>query len=100
MSTQHHLTQIIIAPVVTEKSHRLTETQKTIVFKVQPKASKAQISEAIEKLFDVKVAQVRTVSIKGKTKTFAGKVGKRANIKKAYVTLKEGFDINFAAQAQ
>lgn len=96
MKAKGHYSQIILAPVVTEKSHRLADKHKTIVLKVLPKASKPQIVEAVEKLFEVKVASVRTVSIKGKTKSFAGHPGKRPNIKKAYITLKEGFDINFA----
>lgn len=98
MKTKEHYSKIIISPVVTEKSHRMADKQKTIVLKVLPKASKPQIAEAIEKLFEVKVASIHTVSIKGKTKNFAGRPGKRSNIKKAYVKLKEGFDINFATQ--
>lgn len=98
MRANVHYTQIILAPMVTEKSHRLAEKNKTIVFKVNPKATKHQITEAVEKLFEVKVAGVRTASLKGKVKNFGGKEGVRANIKKAYVTLKEGFDINFAGQ--
>ena len=98
MKAKGHYSQIILSPVVTEKSHRLAEKQKTIVLKVLPQASKPQIQEAVEKLFEVKVASIRTVSIKGKAKNFAGRPGKRPDIKKAYVTLKEGFDINFAGQ--
>lgn len=98
MKAKAHYTQIILGPVVSEKAHQLSEKYKTIVLKVLPRASKLQITEAVEKLFEVKIARVNTVSIKGKTKNFAGRAGKRANIKKAYITLKEGFDINFAAQ--
>lgn len=98
MIAKAHYTQVIIAPVVTEKSHRLADKQKTVVFKVQPKATKYQIQEAVEKLFEVKVEKIATVLLKGKNKTFANRQGKRADTKKAYVTLKEGFDINFAGQ--
>jgi large subunit ribosomal protein L23 len=98
MTAQLHYTQIIVAPLVTEKSHRLADKHKTVVFKVKTKATKFQIQEAVEKLFDVKVAKVATVLIKGKIKNFAGRSGKRSDVKKAYVTLKEGFDINFAGQ--
>jgi large subunit ribosomal protein L23 len=98
MKAKAHYTQIILGPVVSEKSHHLSEKYKTIVLKVLPRATKHQISEAVEKLFEVKVARVNTVSIQGKTKNFAGRAGKRADIKKAYITLMEGFDINFAGQ--
>jgi len=97
MRSKAHFTQIILSPVVTEKSHRVADKTKTVVLKVQPEATKAQILEAVEKLFEVQVAAVRTVSIKGKTKNFSGRSGQRADIKKAYVTLKEGFDISFAS---
>ena len=99
MKAKAHYTQIILGPVVSEKSQLLTEKNKTIVLKVLPKATKYQIAEAVEKLFEAKVERVNTVSIKGKTKNFSGRAGKRADVKKAYVTLKEGFDINFGGQA-
>lgn len=98
MKAKAHYTQIILGPVVSEKSHQLSEKYKTIVLKVLPRATKYQITEAVEKLFEVKVGKVNTVSIKGKTKNFGGRSGRRADIKKAYITLKEGFDINFAGQ--
>ena len=95
MKAKAHYTQIILAPVVSEKAHRNAEKNKSVVLKVLPTANKYQITEAVEKLFDVKVASVNVVAIQGKTKSFRGRPGKRANTKKAYVTLKEGFDINF-----
>ncbi|MCD6047587.1 MAG: Ribosomal protein [Gammaproteobacteria bacterium] len=98
MKAKADYTNIILAPVVTEKSHRAADKNKTIVFKVLPKASKPQICEAVEKLFDVKVSAIRTVKTKGKTKNFSGRQGQRSDAKKAYVTLKDGFDINFAGQ--
>jgi large subunit ribosomal protein L23 len=96
MKSKDYYTQIIKAPVVSEKSHTLAEKNKTVVFKVSAAANKYQITQAVEKLFDVKVARVNTVSNLGKTKNFSGRSGKRSDFKKAYVTLKEGSDINFA----
>jgi large subunit ribosomal protein L23 len=98
MKAKADYTNIILAPVVTEKSHRVADKNKTIVFKVLPKASKPQICEAVEKLFDVKVSAIRTVKTKGKMKNFSGRQGQRSDAKKAYVTLRDGFDINFAGQ--
>ena len=80
---------IIVAPVITEKATTASEHNK-VVFKVAAKASKPQIKEAIEKLFDVKVKSVNTLVRKGKTKVFRGQFGSQSNIKRAIVTLEEG----------
>ncbi len=98
MKAKGHYSNIILGPVVTEKAHRVADAQKVIVLKVLPKASKPQIAEAVEKLFKVKVDSIRTVAIKGKVKNFGGRPGKKADIKKAYVKLQEGFDINLVGQ--
>ena len=65
-----------------------------VVFQVAPEASKPQIKEAVENLFGVKVKAVNTVVTKGKTKRFRGRLGTRADVKKAYVTLEEGNSID------
>src|ERR1700753_3772848 len=84
---------IIVSPVVTEKATVASEHNK-VVFKVSGKATKPQIKEAIEKLFDVKVKSVNTLVRKGKTKVFRGNFGSQSNTKRAIVTLEEGHRID------
>ena len=84
---------IIVAPVVTEKATLASEHNK-VLFKVAAKATKPQIKEAVEKLFDVKVKSVNTLVRKGKIKAFRGSVGEQADVKKAIVTLEEGHKID------
>ena len=84
---------IIVSPVITEKATNLTEQNK-VVFRVAPKATKPQIKEAVEKLFDVKVKSVNTLVTKGKVKMFRGTRGQRSDVKKAVVTLEEGQTID------
>ncbi len=85
----------IVAPVITEKSTFLSEENK-VVFKVAIDATKPQIKEAVEKLFNVQVLGVNTIVTKGKTKRFRGIVGRRNDVKKAIVTLAEGQAIDVA----
>jgi large subunit ribosomal protein L23 len=80
---------VIVSPVITEKATALSEHNK-VVFKVRPDATKPQIKEAVEKLFDVKVKSVNTLVTKGKVKMFRGTRGQRSDVKKAVVTLEEG----------
>jgi large subunit ribosomal protein L23 len=84
---------IIVAPVVTEKATVASEHNK-VVFKVAAKATKPQIKDAIEKLFDVKVKSVNTLVRKGKTKVFRGQFGSQSDTKRAVVTLEEGHRID------
>ncbi|HRO01022.1 50S ribosomal protein L23 [Nitrobacter sp.] len=84
---------VIVAPVITEKATMASEYNK-VVFKVARKATKPQIKEAIEKLFDVKVKSVNTLVRKGKTKVFRGRLGSHSDIKRAVVTLEEGHRID------
>ena len=84
---------ILIAPVVTEKATMASEHNK-VVFKVASKATKPQIKEAVEKLFDVKVKSVNTLVRKGKTKVFRGNFGSQSDVKRAVVTLEEGHRID------
>jgi large subunit ribosomal protein L23 len=83
----------ILAPVITEKATLLSEQNK-VVFRVADDASKDEIAAAVEELFKVKVTKVNTVVTKGKTKRFRGRPGKRADVKKAIVTLAEGQSID------
>jgi large subunit ribosomal protein L23 len=94
MSTQdprHY--DVILAPVITEKATIASE-QNQVVFKVARTATKPQIKEAVEKLFDVKVKNVNTLIRKGKVKAFRGSVGEQSDVKKAIVTLEEGHRID------
>ena len=82
---------VIVAPHITEKSTLLSENN-AVVFKVAGDASKPQIKEAVEALFNTKVKRVNTIVVKGKTKRWKGKPYKRSDVKKAIVTLVEGQD--------
>lgn len=84
---------IIVSPVITEKATMASEANQ-VIFKVAPDATKPQVKEAVEKLFDVKVKAVNTLIRKGKTKRFRGIAGRQANFKKAIVTLEEGHSID------
>jgi large subunit ribosomal protein L23 len=86
---------ILIGPVLSEKSTRVSEASNQVVFRVRPDAKKGEIREAVEKLFDVKVDSVQTMNVNGKTKRFRGVIGRRRDWKKAYVCLAEGSDIDF-----
>ena len=84
---------VIVAPVITEKATTASEQNK-VLFKVAAKATKPQIKEAVEKLFDVKVKSVNTLVRKGKTKAFRGTLGSQSDSKRAIVTLEEGHRID------
>ena len=84
---------VIVSPIITEKATALSEQNK-VVFKVSRDATKPQIKEAVEKLFDVKVKSVNTLVTKGKVKMFRGTRGQRSDVKKAVVTLEEGQTID------
>ncbi|PLX34337.1 MAG: 50S ribosomal protein L23 [Hyphomicrobiales bacterium] len=86
---QVDLYDIIISPSITEKSTESSEFNK-VVFNVAKKATKPQIKEAVERLFDVKVKAVNTLNRKGKVKRFRGRIGQQSDVKKAVVTLMEG----------
>lgn len=94
---QERLMQVLLAPVMSEKSTDVGEAHNQAVFKVTTDATKTEIKQAVELLFKVEVASVRTANVKGKHKSFGRIAGKRSAWKKAYVALKPGFDINFAA---
>lgn len=82
--------QIILAPLVTEKSTGLKDSQRLLCFKVAKGASKIQIKQAVESLFSVKVETVRTAQMHGKMKRVGRSLGRRADWKKAYVKLRAG----------
>src|SRR5712672_1763046 len=84
---------IIVAPVITEKATIASEYNQ-VMFRVAGHATKPQIKEAVEKLFDVKVRSVNTHVRKGKVKAFKGTVGEQSDVKRAIVTLEEGHRID------
>ena len=84
---------VIIAPVITEKATMASEHNK-VTFKVARNATKPQIKEAVEKLFDVKVKRVNTLIRAGKMKTFKNRLGQQSDVKRAVVTLEEGHRID------
>ena len=93
MTTKAELYDVIRRPVVTEKSTRASEAN-ALVFEVAIDANKPLIKQAVEALFGVKVKAVNTVLTKGKVKRFRGRLGRRNDVKKAYVTLEEGHMID------
>ncbi len=94
------LAKLILSPHISEKSTRLADKHNQVVFNVRTEATKKQIKQAISAMFEVEVESVRTVRIKGKQKSFGRRMGRRNHIKKAYVTLKEGQDLDFAGMQQ
>jgi large subunit ribosomal protein L23 len=92
---QKRLMKVLLSPIVSEKSTRLADKHNQFAFKVMTDASKPEISRAVELMFDVKVKKVQVSNMNGKVKKSGQKLGRRANWKKAYVTLLEGHDIDF-----
>lgn len=94
--SQNKAYQIILSPLVTEKSTQLSEFNK-MVFSVPVNATKLEVKSSIEKIFSVKVKTVNTILLKGKVKRFKGVLGRRSNTKKAIVTLAPGNTIDLSA---
>ncbi|WP_174625020.1 50S ribosomal protein L23 [Candidatus Methylobacter favarea] len=94
---KYQLAGIVQAPLISEKSTIAAEKNKQFVFKVQKQATKKQVKGAVEFMFNVEVASVRVLNVKGKQKRFGRSVGQRSDWKKAYVKLKSGHDIDFSA---
>ena len=84
---------VILSPVITEKATMASEHNK-VIFKVAATATKPQIKEAVEKLFDVKVKSVNTLTRPGKVKVFRNRIGQQSDVKRAIVTLQEGHKID------
>jgi len=93
------LAQVIVAPIISEKATAAAEKNNQVLFKVLRDATKPEIKAAVELMFKVEVDSVRTVNIKGKTKRFGGRIGRRDHVKKAYVSLKAGQELNFSGEA-
>ncbi len=94
---QERIFQVLRAPHISEKSAIVGDANNQHVFKVATDAKKDEIKAAVEQLFNVKVAKVRTSNVKGKTKRQGARMGKRSDWKKAYVSLEQGHEIDLAA---
>ena len=92
---ESRLIRILLSPHVSEKSTTVADTSNQVVFRVVKDATKPEIKSAVELLFDVKVKAVTVANIKGKIKRFGAVRGRRSDWKKAYVTLQNGYEIDF-----
>ena len=93
---QERLLKVLLGPLVSEKSSRLTEQSQQFVFKILPDATKLEVKKAVEMLFKVNVQSVQVVNVKGKVKRFGRGLGRRNDWKKAYVRLQEGQETDLA----
>ena len=93
------LTQVLVAPIVSEKATRVAEKNNQVLFKVLRDSTKPEIKAAVELLFKVEVESVQVVNHKGKSKRFGRSMGRRDHVKKAYVSLKPGQELNFSGEA-
>ncbi len=82
--------EVIRGPIITEKSTDMKDAQRTVCFRVAREATKTEVRKAVERMFGVKVASVRTAVVRGKVKRYGRFEGKRPDWKKAFVTLREG----------
>ncbi|AVY93470.1 MAG: 50S ribosomal protein L23 [Pseudomonadales bacterium] len=94
---QERLMQVILAPVVSEKSTLVADKHQQVVFKVTSDATKPEVKAAVELLFNVKVDGVQMLNVKGKVKRFGRNIGRRGDWKKAYVCLAAGQEIDLTA---
>ncbi len=92
------LALVLLAPVVSEKGTYLADKHEQVIFRVLQDASKPEVKAAVEAMFKVQVESVQIVNVDGKVKRFGRFTGRRRNWKKAYVCLKPGQEINFAAE--
>ena len=93
---EERILKVLLSPHVSDKAYNAADKDNQVVFKVVTDATKLEIKKAVEKLFEVKVDAVSTVNVKGKKRRFGKIEGRTKDWKKAYVTLAEGHDINFA----
>ncbi|MFN4327324.1 MAG: 50S ribosomal protein L23 [Limnobacter sp.] len=98
MNTQR-LMKILLAPIVSEKSTMLADKYEQVAFKVCADATKDEIKAAVELMFRVEVEAVRVINRAGKQKRFGRTMGRRSDVRKAYVSLKAGQEINFSEAA-
>mgnify|MGYP003451983540 FL=1 len=93
------LAQVLVEPIVSEKATAVAEKHNQVLFKVLRNATKPEIKAAVELMFKVEVESVQTVNQRGKEKRFGRSIGRRDHIKKAYVSLKKGQELNFSGEA-
>jgi large subunit ribosomal protein L23 len=93
---QERLLQVLVAPQISEKATMLAERGNQVVFIVTPDATKPEIKAAVEMLFKVRVNSVQVLNAKGKAKRFGRAMGRRSDVRKAFVCLEAGQEINFA----
>nr|WP_130434865.1 50S ribosomal protein L23 [Rivibacter subsaxonicus] len=96
---ENRLMQVLVSPIVSEKATAVAEKHNQVLFKVLQDATKPEIKAAVELMFKVEVDKVSVVNIKGKTKRFGKTTGRRDNLRKAYVCLKPGQELNFSGEA-
>jgi large subunit ribosomal protein L23 len=98
MSDPQRLMQVLLAPIISEKATMLAEKANQVAFRVRRDATKDEIRAAVEAFFKVQVTDVKVLNQAGKVKRTARGVGRRNNVKKAYVSLAEGQELNFAQE--
>lgn len=96
---ENRLATILMAPIISEKATSVAEKNNQVMFKVLRDATKPEIKAAVELLFKVEVESVSTLVQKGKIKKFGRSIGRRDHVKKAYVSLKAGQELNFSGEA-
>ncbi len=94
---EERLLQVILAPVISEKATMLADKREQVIFRVTTSATKPEVKAAVELLFKVQVESVQIANVKGKNKRFGRFFGRRSDWKKAYVCLKPGQELTFAA---
>jgi len=92
---QERLLQVLVEPKLSEKGARVAELHRQYMFRVLNDATKPEIKAAVEQLFKVEVESVTTANVRAKVRRFRGRVGSHGAWKKAFVKLKDGFEINF-----
>jgi large subunit ribosomal protein L23 len=97
---EERLMKVLVAPLISEKSSVAADKHNQYVFKVTTDATKPEIKQAVELLFDVKVDAVKVANMKGKTKRFGQKMGRRNAWKKAYISLQAGQEIDLLGGAE
>ena len=96
--SESRLAQVLVAPIISEKATMASEKHNQVLFKVLRDATKPEIKAAVELMFKVDVESVQTVIQKGKVKKFGRSIGRRDHVKKAYVSLKAGQELNFSGE--
>lgn len=97
--SEGRLASVLLAPIVSEKATQVAEKHNQVLFKVLRDATKPEIKAAVELMFKVEVESVSVVNVKGKVKRFGRSIGRRDHVKKAYVSLKAGQELNFSGEA-